>query len=310
MTKFIGLIGYPIKHSISPYFQQAALDYCQLDICYEAWETSPEKLEAIVARLREPQNLGANVTVPYKEEVLPLLDEVDELASLIGAVNTIVKRDDKLVGFNTDVHGFIQALSREGHFEPEGKRAVIIGAGGAARAVSFALVQQKASSLVIINRTHGRAEMLVDSLKGYIRDSSPSVPSYRQDSGLRLTDSEGLETEVTTLPWQSSTSSETFSHCHLIVNCTTTGMKYSPQEGQSPLSFEVIPRDIMVCDLVYNPYSTPLLQLAERAGADTLVGLAMLVYQGAASFELWTGRKAPVDIMLKRAREILVGGVR
>jgi len=291
MTKFIGLIGYPVKHSISPYFQQAALYFYQLDIRYEAWETSPGKLEATMTRLREPQSLGANVTTPHKETVLPLLDEVDELACLIGAVNTIVKRDDKLVGFNTDARGFIQALSRERHFEPESKRVAILGAGGVARAVCFALVQQKANSLVIINRTTARAKALADSLIKYMAGS-------------------GLASEVTTLPWQSSTSSETFSHCHLIINCTTTGMKYSPWEGQSPLSLEVIPRDILVCDLVYNPDSTPLLQLARKAGADTLGGLAMLVYQGADSFELWTGRKAPVDIMLKRAREMLMGGAR
>jgi shikimate dehydrogenase len=286
MLKFIGLIGYPVKHSISPYFQQAALDYYQLDIRYEAWETSPGKLEPTVAKLREPQNLGANVTVPYKEAVLPLLDEVDELASLIGAVNTIVKRNNKLLGFNTDAYGFIQALHKEGHFEPEGKRAVILGAGGVARAVSFALVREKASSLLILNRTLARARALADSLKSYLRGCS-------------------LKTEVAALPWQALNFRQTFDRCHLIVDCTTIGMKHSPQEGQSPLSLEVIPRGILVYDLVYNPCPTPLLQLAEKAGANILSGLSMLVYQGAASFELWTGRKAPIDIMLSEGIKAL-----
>jgi len=293
MPKFIGLIGYPLKHSISPYFQQAALDYHQLDIRYEAWETGPQKLEATIAKLREPQNLGANVTVPYKEAVLPLLDGIDDLANLIGAVNTIVKKDNRLWGFNTDAQGFLQALDKVGHFEPEGKRVVILGAGGVARAVGFALVQEKASSLVIINRTTTRAKALADSLKSYIRNSSPG--------------SEGLKTEVTTLPWQALNSPETFAHCHLIVNCTTVGMRYGSQEGQAPLNIEVIPSGVLVYDLVYNPCPTPLLQLAEKAGANTLSGLAMLVYQGAASFELWTGREPPVDIMLKRAREVIGG---
>lgn len=288
MTKFIGLIGYPIKHSVSPYFQQAALDSYHLDIRYEAWETSPGKLEATIAKLRESQNLGANVTVPHKEAVLPLLDEVDELAALIGAVNTIVRRDDKLLGFNTDAHGFLQALHKEGHFEPQGKRVVILGAGGVARAVCFALVQEKASSLIIVNRTPARARALADSLRSYIAKI-------------------GLKTEVTTLSWQSLTSGGTFGRCHLIINCTTVGMKYGPQEGESPLSLEVIPSGVLVYDLVYNPCPTPLLQLAEKAGANTLNGLAMLVYQGAASFELWTGREPPVDIMLKRAREVIGG---
>lgn len=264
------------------------MDYYHLDVRYEAWETGPQKLEAIIAKLREPRKLGANVTVPYKEAVLPLLDGIDDLANLIGAVNTIVRRDDKLLGFNTDVHGFLQALHKEGHFESQGKRVVILGAGGVARAVCFALVQEKASSLIIVNRTPARARALADSLRSYIAKI-------------------GLKTEVTTLSWQSLTSGGTFSRCHLIINCTTIGMKYGSQAGQSPLPVEVIPRGVLVYDLVYNPCPTPLLLVAEKAGANTLSGLAMLVYQGAASFELWTGREPPVDIMLKRAREAIGG---
>jgi len=284
MTRFIGLIGYPIKHSYSPYFQQAALDYYQLDIHYEAWETSPEKLELIVAKLREPQNLGANVTVPYKEAFLPLLDEVDELANLISAVNTIGKRDNKLLGFNTDAYGFTQALYKEGHFHPEGKQAIILGAGGVARAASFALVQREISSLIISNRNLERAITLANSLKDYIAKL-------------------GLKTNVAALPWQSLTSGETFDHCHLIVNCTTVGMKGSSQEGESPISPNVIPKGALVYDLIYNPWPTPLLQLAREAGANILGGLPMLVYQGAASFEIWTGRKAPIDLMFDKAKE-------
>jgi len=294
MSKYIGLIGYPIKHSISPYFQQAALDHYQLDICYELWETSPEKLQDIVDSLRKPQNLGANVTVPYKEAILTLLDEVDDLASSVGAVNTIIKRDDRLLGLNTDVNGFIEALHREGHFEPEGKRVVILGAGGVARAASFALVQEKVSSLAIINRNFERARVLAENLARYIKEDSKG--------------SKDLVTDVVVIQWQGTNSSETFNHCDLIVNCTTIGMKHSSQERQSPLSIEVIPRGILVYDLVYNPWPTTLLELAQKAGARILGGLPMLVYQGAASFELWTGRKAPVDIMFNKAEEILLGG--
>ena len=296
MSRYIGLIGYPIKHSISPYFQQAALDYYQLDICYEAWETEPAQLQDIVNNLRKPQNVGANVTTPHKEAVLPLLNEVDDLALSIGAVNTIVKKGDRLLGFNSDAYGFIEVLDKEGHFDPEGKRVVILGAGGAARAVGFALVQKNASSLVIINRTFKRAQTLADSLASY---------SIYSSSGL-----ETAKTEVAALPWQSLGSHQTFSHCHLIINCTTMGMKHSSQEGQSPLSLEAIPRGVLVYDLVYNPWPTPLLKLAQKAGADILGGLPMLVYQGAASFKLWTGREAPVDIMFSKAKEILTGGKR
>ena len=285
MPDFIGLIGYPVKHSISPYFQQAALDYYHLDIHYQLWETSPEKLKSTVAELKKPQNLGANVTTPYKETVLPLLDEVDEQASLIRAVNTIARKGDKLLGFNTDADGFITALRSEGKFSPEGVEAVILGAGGAARAVCFSLVQNKVSSLTIMDGILDKSKALVEHINRYVTRA-------------------GLKTRIAVLPWQSVNSADTFERSRLIVHCTTMGMKYSPQQEQSALSGDVIPEGILVYDLVFNPRVTPLLQLAQKAGADILGGLPMLVYQGAASFELWTGRKAPVDIMFNKAEGV------
>jgi len=296
MSRYIGLIGYPIKHSISPYFQQAALDYYRLDIRYEAWETSPAQLHDIVNGLRKPQKVGANVTVPYKETVLPLLDEVDDLASSIGAVNTIVKKDDRLLGFNTDAYGFIEALDKEGHFVPEAKRVVILGAGGVARAVSFTLMQRKVASLAITDGIFERASALAENLTKYIK----RAPSGSRD----------LEPDITAFQWQNLSSARTLDNCDLIVHCTTIGMKDSPQEEQSPLSLEVIPRSALVYDLVYNPWPTPLLRLAQKVGANILGGLPMLVYQGAASFKLWTAREAPVDIMFNKAKEILTGGKR
>jgi len=294
MSRYIGLIGYPLKHSISPYFQQAALDYYRLDISYEAWETSPTQLKDIVNDLRKPQNVGANITAPHKEAVLPLLDEVDDLSSSIGAVNTIVKKDDRLLGFNTDAYGFIEALDKEGHFDPEGKQVVILGAGGVSRAVGFALVQRKVASLAITDGIFERARALAENLVRHIKGAPPS--------------SKDLEPDVTAFQWQSLSSAETFDNCDLIVHCTTIGMKHSSQEGQSPLSLEVIPRSVLVYDLVYNPWLTPLLGLAQKAGANILGGLPMLVYQGAASFKLWTGKEAPVDTMFNKAKEILTGG--
>lgn len=286
----IGLIGYPLKHSISPYFQQAALDYYQLDIRYQLWETRPEELPSAVARLRSRDVVGANVTVPHKEAVLPLLDGVDEIASLIGAVNTIAKQDSKLLGYNTDAHGFIQALKQDGQFNPQAKRAIILGAGGAARAVSFALIQEAIGSLVIINRTPERARALVETLLTYLH-SSPQ----RSEASV----------SVTAMAWEAVSSRETFRGCHLIVNCTTMGMKHSAEEGKSPLTQDVIPEGALVYDLVYNPSPTPLLEVARKAGARILGGLSMLVYQGAGSFELWTGKRAPVYMMLNKAKEAL-----
>jgi shikimate dehydrogenase len=293
MSKYIGLIGYPLKHSVSRYFQQAALDYYGLDVRYEAWETTSGELPDIVKNLRKPENLGANVTVPYKERVLPLLDEVDNLASAIGAVNTIVKKEDKLVGSNTDAYGFVEALDKEGHFDPRGKKVVMLGAGGVARAVSFTLSQRKIGSLAVTDGIFERASALVEDLMGRIGEAS----SRSKDS----------KPSISAFEWRNLDLAGTLAGCELIVHCTTIGMKDSPQEGQSPLRLEVIPKGVLVYDVVYNPRLTPLLRLAQEAGANTLGGLPMLVYQGAASFKLWIGREAPVDIMLRRAKEMLAG---
>ncbi len=278
MSSCIGLIGYTLKHSISPYFQQAALDFYGLDIRYEAWETIPADLPDIVKNLRKPENLGANVTVPYKETVLPLLDGVDDLARSIGAVNTIVKKGNELVGANTDAQGFIEALDRERHFDSRGKKVVMLGAGGVARAVGFVLLQQKVAALDITDGIFERASRLADDLVGH----TVKVSSWSKDSGA----------SINAFEWQNLDSAGTLAGCDLIVHCTTIGMKDSPQEGQSPLRLEVIPKGVLVYDVVYNPGLTPLLKLAREAGADTLGGLPMLVYQGAASFKLWLGKEA------------------
>ena len=283
MTRYIGLIGYPLKHSISPYFQQAALDYYNLDIRYEIWESRAEELYSKVNQLRHSQNLGANVTVPYKEKVLDLLDQVDEQASLIGAVNTIVNRDGRLMGFNTDAYGFIQALRKDAQFDLEGKQVILFGAGGVARAAGFALVQEGISSLLITNRTLKRAEVLVESLLSRFDVAKSRV-------------------KVGALSWDSMEIKEAIKNCHLIVNCTTVGMRYSVHEQEAILEADLIPSSALVYDLVYNPSETPLLEMATKAGARTLGGLPMLVYQGAAAFELWMGREAPLDIMFSEAK--------
>jgi shikimate dehydrogenase len=284
MTKFVGLIGHKLKHSISPQFQQAAFDYLGLDIRYELWDTDKDELPNVVEGIRQPSKLGANVTIPYKEAVLPLLDKVDQLARRIGAVNTIMKRDGKLLGYNTDASGFIRALEEDGGFVPKGKRAVIIGAGGAARAVSFALADAGVRSLVILNRSIERGKELAMDLKW----------------GLKVSD-----TEVIALSWKDGRTLTALSKCDLLVNCTSVGMKNSASEGKSPLSMGLIPKRALIYDVVYNPVETPLIAAAKRAGARTLDGLPMLVYQGAASFELWTGRAAPIDIMMNAAKKAL-----
>jgi shikimate dehydrogenase len=287
VTQFIGVIGYPLKHSISPDFQQAALDYYKLDIRYEAWEIQAADLSSAINRLRQPQNLGANVTIPYKETTIHLLDEVDDFASIVGAVNTIVNRDGKLAGFNTDAYGFLKALHDDAKFKHENERVVILGAGGAARAVGFALLQEKVSSLTIANHTLAKAENLAGSLAKHAAHNK-------------------INAKIAVVPWQSSKLVEALKGCRLIVNCTSLGTWGSSYEEKLPLASSLIPKDALVYDLVYNPSKTPLLRMARKAGADTIGGLPMLIYQGAASFKIWTGREAPFDIMLSAARQALI----
>jgi shikimate dehydrogenase len=234
----------------------------------------------VVQGIRGFSKLGANVTIPYKEAVLPLLDKVDQLARRIGAVNTIVNKDDKLVGYNSDASGFMKALEKEGGFVPKGKRAILLGAGGAARAVGFALVSAGVKSLVILNRTQDRAEALAWDLKV-------------------------ADTEVIALKWKDGRTLKALGECDLLVNCTSMGMKDSTAEGKSPIGIGLIPKRALVYDVVYNPIETPLIAAAKRAGARTLSGLSMLVYQGAAAFELWTDQPAPVDIMMRIAKRTL-----
>ena len=277
MTKFVGIIGYPLTHSISPRFQQAAFDHLGLDIRYEVWETKPHELTSRVEQARAPDTLGFNVTVPHKEAVISYLDELAELAARIKAVNTVVNDEGKLKGHNTDAEGFITGLRKEGEFDPKGKRAALLGAGGAARAVGFSLIEAGIAHLSILNRTLERAEALAVDLQHW-------------------------GSCVKAEPWTERALRRTLADCDLIVNCTSVGMKDSQTEGQSPLEGNLIPRNALVYDLVYNPVETPLLAAAKKAGARAVAGLAMLVYQGAKAFELWTGREAPVDIMFKAAR--------
>ncbi len=279
MTQVIGLIGYPLGHSISPIFQQAAFDHLGLDLRYELWETRPEKLADTVKDIRSAGKLGSNVTVPYKESVLLMMDELNEIAADIGAVNTIVKRGKKLVGYNTDAEGFLRALESEGKFDPEGKRVTMIGAGGVARAIGFALIKSGIGSLALFDIDRARAERLGESLKG------AKVTVLAEGKG------SAFEGAV----WGAD----------LLINCTPIGMKHSPSEGRSPVPPELISPKSFVYDVVYNPIKTPFLEAAERVGARTLGGLPMLVYQGVAAFELWTERAAPVALMMEKAKGAL-----
>jgi shikimate dehydrogenase len=280
-VKTIGLIGKPLAHSISPVFQQAALDHLRIDARYELWETERDALAERVAGIRRPDCLGANVTVPYKELVIPLLDEIDPLAGRIGAVNTIVNRDGRLCGYNTDMTGFARALREEGGFDPSGAHVVLLGAGGAGRAVTMALVQGKAASVTVSDVVPEAAERLVEDLGQQGKTVLRNVPATKDNLAAAV------------------------AGCQLLVNCTPIGMRHSKEEHDLPIASELIPVGVLVFDIIYNPLETRLLVEAERRGARILGGLSMLVYQGAASFELWTAAQAPLDVMFKAARKAL-----
>jgi len=276
MTQRLGIIGYPIGHSISPIFQQAGLDHLGIDATYEKWEVTPEGVGDFVAGLRAPGTLGINITVPHKQAVIPFLDEVDEWATAAGAVNTIVNHDGHLTGHNTDGPGFLRALLVETGYDPSRTRALILGAGGAARGILLALVRGGVDSLVIANRTLERAETLA-----------------------QLSSDNGVGSEAISLSGDALT--EAAASANLIVNCTTMGMSHGPDEHGSPISAAQIPATAIVNDVVYTPLLTPILKEAAAAGATALGGLHMLVYQGVLSFQMWTGVDAPVDVMLAAA---------
>ena len=272
----LGIIGHPIGHSISPLFQQAALDYLDLGHAYRAYDVSPDAVGEFVASLRSGDAVGINVTVPHKEAVMPFLDEIDEWAAEAGAVNTIVNRGGRLTGYNTDGYGFLRALRESGGLDPAGKRVLILGAGGSARGVVQALLRAGVGELRIANRTLARAEALAE-----------------------LADAGGVPADA--IPLEPGPLSEAAAPAALIVNCTSLGMRHGPDESASPLDAGQIPATALVYDLVYNPMLTPLLREAQAAGAAILGGISMLVYQGAASFELWLERPAPVTVMMDAA---------
>ena len=276
----LGIIGYPIGHSISPAFHQAALDALGINARYRAYEVPPESVAGFVDSLRAESVHGINVTVPHKEAVMAHLDEIDEWAAEAGAVNTIVNRNGRLAGYNTDGYGFLRALRESGGLDPAGKRALILGAGGSARGVAQALLRAGVGSLAIANRTLARAESLAD-----------------------LSRSRGVDAEAA--PLESDQLARAAESADLIVNCTSLGMTHGPDESATPLRADRIPPATLVYDLVYNPALTPLLGEAERAGASTLGGITMLVYQGAASFEIWLETPAPVSVMMDAAMDAM-----
>lgn len=275
MTRFAGVIGHPVAHSLSPAFQSAAFRASGLDVRYELWDTAPESLAGRIVSLRDPKYLGANVTIPHKEAVIPLLDELGGQSARVGAVNTIVNRGDRLFGFNTDGQGFVLAMRNEARADPAGRSVLLLGAGGAARGIAFALAEAKVATIAIWNRTHERAERLAAD----VADTGAPVASVSALFDL--------------------------SPYHVIVNCTSVGMEGTGTESDLPCDISTARPGTLIADIVYAPGETAFLRQARAAGLPTLPGLPMLIYQGALSFELWTGVPAPVEVMFEAARKAL-----
>ncbi len=277
MTLRAGVIGHPVGHSISPRFQQAGFDAAELDVRYEAWDLQPAELESFIQGLRSPDALGANITIPYKEAALRHMDGLHQTARFVGAINTIVNNDGHLQGYNTDVTGFQRSLSEAG-FDPSGAHAVLWGAGGVARAVAWALIWRGIEALTIVNRTAVRGGRLRHDL------ASASAGASLKSLGA---DEDGVP--------------EALGSADLVVQCTSIGLKDSETDGHLPFDPSMLRADAFVADLIANPVETPLVTTALESGRRAIGGLPMLVYQGAAAFELWTERAAPVDVMLSEA---------
>ena len=284
-TRRLGVIGYPVRHSISPAFQQAALDACGIPARYERYEVSPEELPGFLARVRGEEWLGVNVTIPHKEAVVPLLDTAESVARAIGSVNTVWSTDGTLGGCTTDNVGFLRAV-RESGYRFEGTRAVVIGTGGTSRAVAVALLGAGVGALVVLGRSRERAEAVRRLVMGI------PIP-VRGDVGYGALSPRAVTEEL--------------AEADLLVNTTPVGMLGGGGEGESSVPAGALHGGLTVFDAVYNPVETPLLRQAREAGARTVTGLDMLVYQGAESFRLWTGVEPPIEVMKDAARRAMEG---
>jgi shikimate dehydrogenase len=279
MTNRVVLIGHPVAHSFSGGMQQAAFDALEIDARYELWDRRPLDLADAIAELRGDDFLGANITIPHKEHVVPLVDKLSEEAQAIGAVNVIARDGKKLIGHNTDVAGFKSALDKIVGRQKMPRHAIVLGAGGAARAVVYALITEGFQRVVVFNRHLHRAE-------GMVRHFGRSASHM----------------DLRAMPWHNSVLEAELAKTKLLVNATSIGTV--PTE--TPIPAELLPSDLLVMDLVYNPPQSQLLRDAAAARCTTQNGEHMLLQQGARSFELWTGKAAPLDVMqaeLDRARE-------
>lgn len=274
----VGIIGRPVAHSLSPLMHNRAFQHLGMNWVYVPFEVREQDLPAAVAGLRALSVKGVNVTIPHKTAVIPLLDELTPAAAAAGAVNTIIREAGRLIGDNTDGSGFVRSLAEEAGFDPKGTRVVVLGAGGAARAVAAALAGAGCAHVAVANRTV---------------DKAWAVAEVAARCGA----------QAAALPLERRALEEALAGAQLLVQATPVGMA---GDQSLPLDPDLLQPPLLVADLVYTPLWTPLLRAARARGCAVLPGWGMLLYQGAEAFERWTGVRAPVAVM----REALLGALR
>ncbi len=272
-TRVCGVIGYPIEHTLSPLMHNAAFEAVGLDYVFLAFKVKPSRVEDAVNGLRALNIRGLNVTMPHKSRVMAHLDRIDLSAQIIDSVNTILNKENLLFGFNTDGVGALKALKENG-VELKGRKVLLLGAGGAARAIAYTMAKE-ADELAVLNRTVKQAQSLSKLLEKSFNKKIVAGSLSPSDIQKNLQDSD------------------------ILINATSVGMKPHPDE--SPVVAKLLRPNLAVLDIVYNPLETKLAKDAKAAGAKVVSGVEMLIYQGAASFEIWTGKSAPVEVMRKAA---------
>ena len=267
-TRLVAVVANPIKHSISPFIHNSAFEATNTNGVYLAWEVDATELAETVANIRRYQMYGINLSMPYKEQVIPYLDQLSEEACLIGAVNTVVNREGTLIGYNTDGKGFFKSLLS---FKISRKRVVLLGAGGAAKAILAQAILDGVSQISVFVRSSS-----MEKTRPYL-EKIQNATGFRVDL-FALEDVQDLQDSIT--------------QADLLVNATSVGMDGSSQPIPTSI---VLPEKLMVADVIYQPFETPFLKWAKEQGNQSINGLGMLLYQAAEAFELWTGKEMPAD---------------
>jgi shikimate dehydrogenase len=275
----LGVFGDPVAHSLSPQMQNAALKHCQIDMQYVRFQISPDELREALKLIRDLKFVGVNLTVPHKIAALELVDHLEESAKSIGAVNT-VKKNGKLHGLNTDGKGFARAIREEFVVDLRDLRVMILGAGGAARAIAIQCAKENCERLVIANRILEKGKKLADELRDFFAGPRVLGPVARLQA----------------IAWDEAAFRFQIGNVDLIVNATPLGLNRS---DPSPIPTRLLAPHLMVYDTIYSERRTPFVSAAAEAGARGANGLSMLLHQGALAFEIWFGREAPLDVMRK-----------